>query len=98
MNYNDVKSLLTETYNTMSNHGVDINSDYRTVLADDALFDTYKSSLAEGLDNTMKEEFMHMSDLVREGIITETVYGFLPQAQLIMPIFRKMWPQSILAA
>lgn len=95
MRFNDVKTLLTETSKQMTKHGVDVNADYKTMLADDSLFDIYKNSLAEGLNGDMQLEFLQMSDQVRSGLLSETVYGFLPQSQLVMPIFRKMWPQLV---
>lgn len=94
MQFNAIKSLLTETAKSMKKQGVDVTANYPQIMSDDALFDYYKEALSEGLDPTMATEFKEMSDLVRQGILAETVYGFKPQAQLIMPVFRKMWPQS----
>ena len=94
MKYNAIKNLLTETSSQMKKLGVDMFSEYPQIMSEDTLFENYKLSLAEGLEGDAHEEFLELADLVREGVLIETVYGFKPQAQLIMPIFRKMWPQS----
>jgi hypothetical protein len=95
MQYSAVKSLLQETAKSMKKQGVDVVANYPQILADDALFDYYVEALSEGLELNMKDEFKTMSGLVREGILAETVYGFKPQAQLILPVFRKMWPALV---
>lgn len=95
MQYNAVKTLLQETSKSMKKQGVDVVANYPQILADDALFDYYVDALSEGLESGIKEEFKSMSGLVREGILAETVYGFKPQAQLILPVFRKVWPALV---
>lgn len=95
MKYSDVKSLLTETSASMKKQGVDMFTDYQQILSDEHLFEWYKESLAEGLDGSLREEFLQLSDNVRDGMLMETVYGFKPQSQLVMPIFRKVWPQLV---
>jgi len=93
--FNDLKCLLKETATTMKKFGVDPTTNYNQVLADDSMFSVYTESLAEGLSGDVKNEFMELSGHVREGMLLETVYGFNPQAPLIMPIFRKYWPALV---
>ncbi len=95
MQYNDLRTLLQETAKSMKKQGVDVNSNYPQIMSDDTLFDYYTEALSEGLNDQMKGEFKEISQLVRKGILAETVYGFKPQAQLIMPVFRKMWPNLV---
>lgn len=95
MQYKAVKTLLQETAKSMKKQGVDVTSNYPQLISDDTLFDYYTDALSEGLNEQMKGEFKEMSELVRRGILAETVYGFKPQAQLIMPVFRKMWPMLV---
>lgn len=93
--YNQMKGLLKETTSFMGKHGAHPISDFQTILAEDSLFDLYSNSLSEGLSPMMKEEFDTYSQQVRNGLLAETVYGFNPVAPLVMPIFRRMWPQLV---
>jgi hypothetical protein len=93
--FNQMKGLLRETEQFMGKHGAHPISDFQTILAEDSLFELYANSLSEGLSGTMKEEFDVYSEQVRKGMLSETVYGFNPVAPLVMPIFRRMWPQLV---
>ena len=93
--YSAMKGLLRETEQFMGKHGAHPISDFQTILAEDSLFDLYSNSLSEGLDGKVKEEFDVYANQVRKGLLAETVYGFSPVAPLVMPIFRRMWPQLV---
>jgi len=93
--YQQMKGLLKETEQFLGKHGAHPISDFTTILQEDSLFDLYSNSLSEGLDGKMREEFSTYSEQVRQGLLTETVYGFNPVAPLVMPIFRRMWPQLV---
>ena len=95
MSTNATRGFLTESANTMKRMGVNTYSDYRMILSEDALFDSYKQSLAEGLSGEVRESFLDISDKVRESMFAETAYGFSPIAPLTMPIFRKLWPNLV---
>jgi hypothetical protein len=82
----------------MSKFGVDTTTDYNQILSDYNLFFVYTDALAEEVQIEIKDEFKEISQLVREGLLVETVYGFSPQAPMVMPVVRKLWPQSKLAA
>jgi len=93
--FQQTKKLLTETEQFMGKHGVHPIGNYREILAEDTLFDLYVDSLAEGLREDVKTEFKTIAPSLREGLLSETAYGFNPVAPLVMPIFRKMWPQLV---
>ncbi len=93
--YQQIRGLLKETEQFLGKHGAHPISDFTTILQEDSLFDLYSNSLSEGLDGKMREEFSTYSEQVRQGLLTETVYGFNPVAPLVMPIFRRMWPQLV---
>lgn len=92
--YKNVRKLLQETSTGMQKmYGLNTVTDHLKIINDDTAFDSYKRHLAEGLEGDVKEEFLDMSDLVRNCLINETVYSYNPQSQFVMPIFRKFWPQ-----
>jgi len=93
--FSAMKGLLRESTAFMGKHGAHPIADFQTILAEDSLFELYSNSLSEGLSEPMKEEFDVYSQQVRNGLLAETVYGFNPVAPLVMPIFRRMWPQLV---
>ena len=97
MSMTDVtRGFLTESVHTMNKMGLDPYANYKEILSEDALFNHYSQSLAEGLEGEVKSSFLNMANHMRGSLVSEsTAYGFSPIAPLTMPIFRRMWPQLV---
>ena len=95
MDFNNMKQLLTESNGMMMKQGVNPNTQFTDVLTEQTYFDMYVRSLAEGLDPVQTNEFVSISGLIRESLLTETVYGGSPHSKMVLPIFRKFWQNNV---
>lgn len=93
----EIRGILQESTSLMKKFGMNTYSDYRTIMTENTLFDTYTKSLAEGLEGDVRSSFLEMSELMRGQVSLNesSAYGFNPIAPLTMPIFRKFWPMLV---
>ena len=90
----DFSNMLRETAHFFADQGIQMTTQqgFEEILAEQNLFNEYKSHLCEGLD---AEQSAHMDQLMensRLGILKESsVAGVQQIAGLSMPTLRKMW-------
>lgn len=97
----DMLSMLQTINESLVGYNLDItnDADWRSMITDADSRKIYVDTLAEGLSPADSKKF----DLLCENITSysslnesNTSAGFLPQAKLVMPLFRFMWPRLIM--
>jgi hypothetical protein len=92
----NMKYLLKESYSTMKKAGFNVVKDLPTIMENSTYFNTYIESLAEGLSESAKAEFMLLSENVRQAMITESyITNYVPYQSLVFPIMRMYFPRLV---
>jgi len=97
-------SLLEDMNGTLRSMSVDLESptDFHRVLSESDIRDMYISNLAEGIEDHEKPLFTRLANNVAQSLLPRNVItemnisaAFNPQARLILPLFRFMWPRLL---
>ena len=92
----NMKHLLKESFGTMKKAGFNVVKDLPTIMENGTYFNTYIESLAEGLSESAKSEFMMLSENVRQAMITESyITSYVPYQSLVFPIMRMYFPRLV---
>ena len=94
-----MKELLMEAYKaTKKVSGIDPSKpgNLKAILLDDNSWETYRDSLAEGLDNKKdKEIFKMLCENTRVSLLENSMFQINPYESLTMPILRVFYPKFI---
>ena len=92
-----IKQILKETHQFVERrYGVDSVKNLPQVLNHDDSFKDYISSLAEGMSNDVKRDFMVLSENIRQHMLAENyVINYTPYQGLTFPILRVFFPRLV---
>lgn len=96
-------ALMEDVQSTFKSYNVDFSAihDFNKVYQDDDLFSKYVEGLSQGLDEDDVRTFSVLSNNIKNfmtlnEVNTTTSIGFIPQAKVLLPLFRFMWPRLIM--
>mgnify|MGYP001266393221 FL=1 len=103
IDHNDMLALFESVQTTIGGYGIDLEDgkNFKNILEDTNLQDLYIEGFSEGINEDERRGFNILAKNIMENMVglaenTNTSLGFLPQARMIMPLFRFMWPKMIM--